>query len=67
MGKKEGRVNFVIDTELMEKGKLLAAAQGISFSELFCRLLAAYVNRNAETLAEYEEAAKKMQEKLKAY
>lgn len=67
MGKKEGRVNFVIDAELMEKGKLLAAAQGISFSELFCRLLAAYVGRNVETLAEYEAAAKKMQEKLKAY
>lgn len=67
MGKKEGRVNFVIDTELLEKGKLLAAAQSISFSELLCRLLTAYVDRNAETLAEYEAAAKKMQEKLKAY
>ena len=67
MSKKEGRVNFIIDNELMEQGKLLAAAQGISFSELLCRLLSAYVERNQDTLAEYEEIAKQLQEKLKSY
>ena len=64
MAKKEGRINAAIDAELMEKGKALAAAQGISFSSLLCKLLATYVEKNAETLANYEKAKKELAKSL---
>lgn len=67
MAKKDGRINAAIEPELAEKGKALAAAQGISFSSLLCKLLAAYVDKNAATLANYEKAKKELEENLKAY
>lgn len=67
MAKKDGRINAAIDPELAEKGKALAAAQGISFSSLLCKLLAAYVEKNAATLANYEKAKKELEQSLENY
>ena len=61
---KESRFNFVIESDLLEKAKILAAAQGISVSELFCRLLAAYADRNSDVIQEYQEATQRMQGRL---
>lgn len=67
MAKKDGRINAAIEPELAEKGKALAAAQGISFSSLLCKLLAAYVDKNAATLANYEKAKKELEQSLGSY
>lgn len=67
MAKKDGRINAAIEPELAEKGKALAAAQGISFSSLLCKLLAAYVDKNAATLANYEKAKKELEQSLENY
>lgn len=67
MAKKDGRINAAIDPELAEKGKALAAAQGISFSSLLCKLLAAYVDKNAATLANYEKAKRELEQSLENY
>lgn len=64
MAKKDGRINAAIEPELVEKGKALAAAQGISFSSLLCKLLAAYVERNAATLENYEKAKRELEKGL---
>lgn len=67
MTKKDGRINAAIEPELAEKGKALAAAQGISFSSLLCKLLAAYVEKNAATLANYEKAKRELEQSLENY
>lgn len=67
MAKKDGRINAAIEPELAEKGKALAAAQGISFSSLLCKLLAAYVDKNAATLANYEKAKRELEQSLGSY
>ena len=62
---KEARFNFVLEADLMEKAKVLAAAQNISISELFCRLMAAYAEKNADVIAEYQATQAKLQKRLR--
>ncbi|GEM_PF-2939281 len=57
---KKVRVNFIADTELIDKAKLLAGLRGRSLSALICELMEMYVAKNKDVLQEQQELAKKL-------